>query len=223
MAAKNIILQMKLENAIVDLMVRACADNVIVDSDSNETLATRLATIASQITELQESSGGTGGAGLDQEAVQGLIDTSIAALINSAPETYDTLKEIADYIASDKSAMETLNTAIGKKVDKVSGKQLSTEDFTTALKNKLDAIAAEATKVESSNTNGNIKINGSETTVYTHPSGNGNTHLPSGGTTGQVLRAAGSGAGTWGANVRSGVSEPGDLAEGELFIKIIEA
>ena len=37
-----------------------------------------------------------------------------------------------------------------------------------------------------------------------------------------MLRAAGSGAGTWGANVRSGVSEPGDLAEGELFIKIIE-
>ena len=222
MAAKNIILQMKLENAIVDLMVRAGADNVIVDSDSNETLATRLATIAAQITALQEGSGGAGDAGLDQEAVQGLIDASIAALINSAPETYDTLKEIADYIASDKSAMETLNTAIGKKVDKVSGKQLSTEDFTTALKNKLDAIAAEATKVESSNTNGNIKINGSETTVYTHPSGAGNTHLPSGGTTGQVLRAAGSGAGTWGTNVRSGVSEPGDLAEGELFIKIIE-
>lgn len=69
MAAKNIILQMKLENAIVDLMVRAGADNVIVDSDSNETLATRLATIAAQITALQEGSGGTGGAGLDQEAV----------------------------------------------------------------------------------------------------------------------------------------------------------
>jgi hypothetical protein len=222
MAAKNIILQMKLENAIVDLMVRAGADNVIVDSGSNETLATRLATIAAQITALQEGSGGASDAGLDQEAVQGLIDTSIAALIDSAPETYATLKEIADYIASDKSAMETLNTAIGKKVDKVSGKQLSTEDFTTTLKNKLDAIAAEATKVEHSDTNGNIKINGSETTVYTHPSGAGNTHLPSGGTTGQVLRAAGSGAGTWGANVRSGVSEPGDLAEGELFIKIIE-
>lgn len=40
---------MKLENAIVDLMVRAGADNVIVDSGSNETLATRLATIASQL------------------------------------------------------------------------------------------------------------------------------------------------------------------------------
>ena len=118
--------------------------------------------------------------------------------------------------------MKALNTAIGNKVDKVSGKQLSTEDFTTALKSKLDAIAAEATKVEASATNGNIKINGSETTVYTHPTGNGNAHLPSGGTTGQVLRAAGSGAGTWGANVRSGISEPGDLAEGELFIKIIE-
>ena len=31
--------------------------------------------------------------------------------------------------------------------------------------------AADATKVEASTTNGNIKINGTETTVYTHPSG----------------------------------------------------
>ena len=61
MATKNIILQMKLENAIVDLMVRAGADNIIVDSGSNETLATRLATIASQISALQEGSGSTSG------------------------------------------------------------------------------------------------------------------------------------------------------------------
>ena len=35
---------------------------------------------------------------------------------------------------------------------------------------KLDGIANNATKVESSPTNGNIKINGVETNVYTHPS-----------------------------------------------------
>lgn len=33
-----------------------------------------------------------------------------------------------------------LDTALGNKVDKVSGKGLSTNDFTTALKNKLDAL-----------------------------------------------------------------------------------
>ena len=38
-------------------------------------------------------------------------------------------------------------------------------------KSKLDGIATGATKVEDSSTNGNIKINGTETTVYTHPTG----------------------------------------------------
>lgn len=38
-------------------------------------------------------------------------------------------------------------------------------------KTKLDGIATNATNVESSSTNGNIKINGTETTVYTHPAG----------------------------------------------------
>ena len=41
---------------------------------------------------------------------------------------------------------------------------------TDELKAKLDAIAEGATKVEASETNGNIKINGTETTVYTEPS-----------------------------------------------------
>jgi hypothetical protein len=38
-----------------------------------------------------------------------------------------------------------------------------------ADKTKIDSVATGATKVESSTTNGNIKINGTETTVYTNP------------------------------------------------------
>lgn len=60
--------------------------------------------------------------------------------------------------------------AVADKVDKVDGKGLSTEDFTTALKTKLEGVADGATKVETSETNGNVKINGTETTVYTEPS-----------------------------------------------------
>lgn len=56
------------------------------------------------------------------------------------------------------------------KVDKEDGKGLSANDFTNELKAKLEAITAGATKVEASETNGNIKINGTETTVYTEPS-----------------------------------------------------
>lgn len=58
-------------------------------------------------------------------------------------------------------------------------------------KTKLDGISAGATKAQSSATNGNIKIDGTETTVYTHPSGDGNLHVPATSTTnnGKVLTA----------------------------------
>lgn len=212
MSAKNVILQMKIEDILTDLMVKTGADNVIVESSTGETLATRLATIMAQ---LEEATSGT--------AVDQKIKEAIDALIGGAPGTYDTLKEIADYIAAHEEVVTALNAAIGQKVDKVAGKGLSTEDFTTALKTKLEGIADGATKVEKGAANGAIKINGTETTIYTHPTGNGNNHLPTGGTAGQVLRASGNGAGTWGQNVRSGVSEPSDLAAGELFIKIVES
>ena len=55
------------------------------------------------------------------------------------------------------------------KVDKEDGKGLSANDFTNELKAKLDAIAEGATKVEASETNGYIKVNGTETKVYTEP------------------------------------------------------
>lgn len=214
MASRNVKLQMMIEEALVDLMVQTGADNVIVDAEKNENLTTRLASIMAEIKTATNDK-------ITATQVDTKISTAINALIDGAPETYDTLKEIAEYISSDKTAMDALNAAIGGKVDKVEGKGLSAEDFTTALKTKLAGIAEGATKVEKSATNGSIKINGTETTVYTHPTGAGNIHLPAGGAAGQVLRAAGSGAGAWGENVRSGATAPTDLAAGELFIKLL--
>lgn len=86
-----------------------------------------------------------------------------AALMDVVTEWSSTTSD--ENIPSEKLVKSSLDN----KVDKVSGKGLSTNDFTTTLKNKLDGITAGATKVESSTTNGNIKINGTETTVYTHP------------------------------------------------------
>ena len=56
------------------------------------------------------------------------------------------------------------------------------------------------TKVESSSTNGNIKINGTETTVYTHPTTAGNKHIPSGGSSGQFLGYDSAGTAKWVSN-----------------------
>lgn len=79
-----------------------------------------------------------------QIATTAFVKTIVNALINGAPETLDTLKELADAVTANKTVADALNAAIGTKVDKVSGKGLSTNDYTTAEKNKLSGIASNA-------------------------------------------------------------------------------
>lgn len=61
------------------------------------------------------------------------------------------------------------NVDLSNFVQKDGDKVLSDNNYTDDEKTKLAGITAGATKVEASSTNGNIKINGTETTVYTHP------------------------------------------------------
>lgn len=72
---------------------------------------------------------------------KGYTDTKISDLIGGAPGTLDTLKEIADAFAEDQEVLDALETAIGKKVDKVDGYGLSKNDYTDKDKAKLDNIA----------------------------------------------------------------------------------
>ncbi len=103
------------------------------------------------------------------------ITTAISGLVNSAPSTLDTLNELATALGNDPNFATTIATQIGTKanstdvytktesdsllttkVDKVTGKGLSSEDYSTVEKTKLSGI-----EVGSNN--------------YIHPS----THLPS--------------------------------------------
>ena len=70
-----------------------------------------------------------------------------------AQESLDTLTEIAQWIQDHPDDAAAMNTALGK------------------LQAIVDGIVQDATKVEKSEINGNIKINGKETVVYTHPAG----------------------------------------------------
>lgn len=85
------------------------------------------------------------------------------------------------------ATIETVNN----KVDKVVGKQLSTEDYTTKEKAKLEGIEENANN-------------------YTHPTTAGNKHIPSGGTTGQMLVNTEDGTAEW-ADVSSKLQEKFDL------------
>lgn len=89
-------------------------------------------------------------------------NTKVAELVNSAPETLDTLGEIATAIKANETVVDALNSAIGNKVDKVDGKGLSTNDYTTTEKNKLAGIEAGANAYSlptaSASTLGGVKI-----------------------------------------------------------------
>ena len=124
MPSKNSILKGIVNGQVVELYPKTAANNVFLQSGTDvETAMTTIPTT---------------------ETVEGLISDAIDALIDGAPATYDTLKEISDWIATHQSEYEALIAAIAGKVDKVEGKGLSTEDYTTAEKTKLAGIEANA-------------------------------------------------------------------------------
>lgn len=91
----------------------------------------------------------------------------------------------------DKPISTATQTALDSKVDKVEGKGLSQEDFTTEEKTKLEGIEENANN-------------------YTHPTTAGNKHIPSGGTTGQMLVNTEDGTAEW-VDVSSKLQEKFDL------------
>lgn len=71
---------------------------------------------------------------------------------------------------------------LGNKVDKDGSKVLSEKNFTAAYETKLKGVAENANN-------------------YTHPSGAGNNHIPSGGSSGQILVWASDGTAKWGSDM----------------------
>lgn len=100
-----------------------------------------------------------------EEATKAALD-AVSKIIGGAPEAFDTLKEIADWIAEDETGTQALLTQINglidlvsnkadttavadllnSKVDKIDGKGLSTNDYTNDEQKKLAGIEAGAQK-----------------------------------------------------------------------------
>lgn len=79
----------------------------------------------------------------DTYSTKEYVTQKISELVNSAPETLDTLNELAAALNNDSNFATTVITQLETKVDKVEGKQLSTEDFTAALKTSLESLPGE--------------------------------------------------------------------------------
>lgn len=97
------------------------------------------------------------------KAVDIAVPTGALASKDEVAKT-DLAKALADEIDA-KAVAADVETELGKKVDKVEGKSLVADAEIT----KLAGVSEGANKVEASTTNGKIKIDGVETTVYTHP------------------------------------------------------
>ena len=209
-----------------------------------------------------------------QEAINTVLGEGVDA-------DFDTLKEVADWIQSDTTGstelvtrvtnaekdIDTLETAVTNKVDKVTGKGLSTNDLTSTLKSNYDSAYTHSqsthapstaeknvivgiqkngtdltvnsstrkvnitvpTKTSELTNDSNFKTTDNNTTyslsksgstitltgsdgsttsvtdsdtntVYTHPTTSGNKHIPSGGSSGQILRWSADGTAVWGAD-----------------------
>ncbi len=83
---------------------------------------------------------------LNGYATENFVESKVAGLVNSAPETLDTLNELATALGNDPNFATTVSNQIGKKVDKVDGKSLSSNDFTSEEKSKLAGMAVGANK-----------------------------------------------------------------------------
>lgn len=134
MTAKKAIVKAKIENELVELLVKSGVENIYME-DGTTTLASKLATMVADIGERAKSTD-----------VAAQIQAAIDGLINGAPATYDTLKEIADYLAAHQDEYVALVQTVAGKVDKVEGKGLSTNDFTDAYKAMLDGLGSLASK-----------------------------------------------------------------------------
>ena len=114
------------------------------------------------------------------KSVRTIANEELAAQLipEGAQESLDTLTEIAQWIQDHPDDAAAMNAAITKLNEITAGIGGEEDDYATvmaAIEGKITAamagIAQGATKVEKSETNGNIKINGQETVVYTHPAG----------------------------------------------------
>lgn len=170
-------------------------------------------------------------------------DKKVAALVNGAPETMDTLKEVSDALDANKDVVDALNAAIGNKANQSDLTAHTGNVDIHVTKEKKTAWDSAATHAGTAhapsnaerNTIVSVKKNGEEvvpgvdrsvdikvptktseltndagfiTKAYSHPTGDGNLHVPATGATnnGKVLKAgATAGSATWSQLTKSDV------------------
>lgn len=113
------------------------------------------------------------------KSVRTIANEELAAQLipESAQESLDTLAEIAAWIQEHPDDAATMNAAITKLNGIVAGIGGEEDDYATviaAIEGKISAAqSAIYAAITAGDTNGHLKVNGTDVTVYTHP-----THAP---------------------------------------------
>lgn len=142
--AQKAILTAKIEGVLKELMIKTSAEQVYLDDTT---------TLASKLSELIDALNGKASqsevsealsARPTNEAMNNAISNAINELIGGAPSTYDTLKEIADYISEHHEVVDALNAAIGKKAD--ASVVTSLQEVVSAIQSTVNGLGSMATK-----------------------------------------------------------------------------
>lgn len=187
------------KKAIIQAMVEGVVVDLLVQTnaenvmvDENTTLAAKLAEMMADIAALPTNS---------------MITASIAALRtelmgDGVPEAYDTFKELADYIETHQEAADALTAAIGEKADRAAVEAIQ------ATINGLGALASKST-VEENDLSPALK---EKLNAASHE----NQAILDGITAEKVT--------AWDAKstVYVGTSAPANMADHDLFFKIVE-
>ncbi|MCI5882897.1 MAG: hypothetical protein PUG66_07975 [Clostridiales bacterium] len=142
--AQKAILTAKIEGVLKELMIKTSAEQVYLDYTT---------TLASKLSELIDALNGKASqsevsealsARPTNEAMNNAISNAIDELIGGAPSTYDTLKEISDYISEHEEVVDALNAAIGKKAD--ASVVTALQEVVSAIQSTVNGLGSMATK-----------------------------------------------------------------------------
>ena len=184
---KKVLLQKSIEDQLYSILPQTDATVVNYTKGSGQDAV--VTTVAAELASLATAAASV----ITEAEVDGMIDDAISDLWDrisgladgeSLAASFDTLKEISDYLnthgsvvsgfTSDINALKTAlgSPAVAADPENEIEAQAATGLFATiaGLDSRITALETiDPTSVEASETNGNIVIDGVETTVYTHP------------------------------------------------------
>lgn len=154
MSVKKVLLKKKVSSTVYDIYAQTSSDIVVftpagedpVDSDVQTELRNLIALVGST-------------------SVASQISTAIAAVVDSAPETFDTLKEIADWITDDSTGAAKMASDISA-LQTLVGAWTDGQTAATGICARIEAIESAASSVAHINIVASMPDTVNETDLY---------------------------------------------------------